>query len=392
MDEQTLRYLRGRFGDHYRRSEVTLPPDAVAREWGYIPWTSGPDTTMIRHRSLHDLGDTDTFLAEERPRHVYFSAGRYEDPGANTMGAKGWRDSDLVFDLDADHLPAVTLGEDSYAEMLAACKVEVKRLLDFLRDDFGFEDLTVAFSGGRGYHVHVRDPDVRALESEERREIVDYVRGTGLDFEAVLDRELVGGTAGRQSPAEKRTLPADGGWGGRVTERLNDLLDDLLAMDEADAVARLTEYEGFGEKKARAALTAARNNREAVRRGNVDVHSAMFSLARTVAAETAEYDHAHIDEPVTTDTNRLIRLPGSLHGGTGLGVRRIDPADLDDFDPLTDAVADTFRGQEVRVNVGDGGPVEFDGETFTVEDGFQSLPEYAAVFLMARGRAEKAKE
>ena len=392
MDEQTLRYLRGRFGDYYRRNEVTLPPDAVAREWGYIPWTSGPDTTMVRHRSLHDLGDTDTFLAEERPRHVYFSAGRYDDPSANTMGAKDWHDSDLVFDLDADHLPAITLGEDSYAEMLAACKVELKRLLDFLRDDFGFEDLTIAFSGGRGYHVHVRDADVRALESDERREIVDYVRGTGLDFETVLDRELVGGTAGRQSPAEKRTLPTDGGWGRRVNDRLNDRLDELLAMAEDDAIDHLTEYEGFGERKAAAALTAAKNNRAAVREGNVDVHTAMYSLARAVAAETTAAEHAHIDEPVTTDTNRLIRLPGSLHGGTGFEVQRIAPADLDAFDPLADAVADTFRGQEVTVDVGDGGLMEFDGESFTVEPGIQSLPEYVAIFLMARGRAEKAKE
>jgi DNA primase small subunit len=392
MDEQTLRYLRGRFGDHYRRNEVTLPPDAVAREWGYIPWTSGPDTTMVRHRSLHDLGDTDTFLAEERPRHVYFSAGRYDDPSANTMAAKGWRDSDLVFDLDADHLPAVTLGEDSYAEMLAACKREVRGLLAFLREDFGFEDLTVAFSGGRGYHVHVRDKAVRSLESEQRREVVDYVRGTGLEFEAVLERELVSVTAGRQSPAEKRTLPTDGGWGARVATRLNALLDEVLAMEESAAVERLTAYEGFGEAKARAVLTAAAENREALRRGNVDVHSSVLSLARAVADETAAAEHAHIDEPVTTDTNRLIRLPGSLHGGTGFAVRRIDPAALDDFDPLSDAVAETFRGQSVTVDVAEGGDLTFDGETFRVDPGVQSLPEYAAVFLMARGRAEKAKE
>ncbi|MFB6137474.1 MAG: DNA primase small subunit domain-containing protein, partial [Halobacteriaceae archaeon] len=247
-------------------------------------------------------------------------------------------------------------------------------------------------SGGRGYHVHVRDAAVRTLESDQRREIVDYVRGTGLDFEAVLDRELVSGTAGRQSPAEKRTLPTDGGWGRRVHERLEALLDEVLSMEESAALDRLQEYEGFGEGKSEAALTAARENRDEIRRGNLDVHSAILSLARALTEETAVDDHAHIDEPVTTDTNRLIRLPGSLHGGTGLRVCRVALDDLEFFDPLTAAVAPTFRGQRVAVDVTDGGPVTFDGETFTVEPGVQSVPEHAAVFLMARGRAEKARE
>jgi len=157
MEERTRLYLRGRFSDHYRRADITLPPDADAREWGFIPWTEGPGETMVRHRSLLDLGEISDFLERKRPRHVYFSAGRYEDPSAPSMDEKTWLSSDLVFDLDADHLPAVELGEDSYAEMLAKCKDALLCLLDFLENDFGFDDLTVVFSGGRGYHVHVRD-------------------------------------------------------------------------------------------------------------------------------------------------------------------------------------------------------------------------------------------
>jgi len=52
--------------------------------------------------------------------------------------------------------------------MLAECKQALLRLLDFLEDDFSFDDLTVVFSGGRGYHVHVRDESVRELDSEAR--------------------------------------------------------------------------------------------------------------------------------------------------------------------------------------------------------------------------------
>ncbi|KZX47756.1 DNA primase small subunit PriS [Haloarcula sp. K1] len=392
MEERTRAYLRGRFGDHYRQASVTPPPAANEREWGFIPWTDGPGETMVRHRSLLDLGEIEDFLGRRKPRHVYFSAGRYDEPSASTMSDKGWRSSDLVFDLDADHLPSVVLGEDSYAEMLAKCKDALLRLLDFLEDDFGFEDLTIVFSGGRGYHVHVRDERIRHLERDARREIVDYVRGIGLEFDELVDEESVAGTAGRSSPAQKRTLSTEGGWSARAHRHMLAVVDDLLAMEEADALEQLQEYDGIGEGKATAALNAARSNYEQLEAGNIDVHPAFYQLAKILLHEVVAADNAPIDEPVTTDTNRLIRLPGSLHGGSGLEVQRIDRGDIDAFDPLVDPVPETFRGHDITVEVTDGGLVELDGDSFTLEAGNQTVPEHVGVFLMARGRAEKGKE
>ncbi|WP_335998542.1 DNA primase small subunit PriS [Halorientalis halophila] len=392
MEERTRAYLRGRFGDYYRRAEITPPPDANEREWGYIPWTSSPGTTMVRHKSLLDLGELESFLERERPRHVYFSAGRYDDPSASSMSEKNWRSSDLVFDLDADHLPSVTLGEDSYAEMLAKCKDALMRLLDFLEDDFGFDDLTIAFSGGRGYHVHVRDAGVLELESDARREIVDYVRGIGLEFDALLDEEAVGGEAGRKSPAHNQYLPTDGGWGRRVHERLRRELEEVRDLDEEAAIERLSEYEGIGEKRARAAWNIARERFVEIERGNLSAHPVVKTVAERVATEVLETDDAPIDEPVTTDTNRLIRLPGTLHGGSGLAVVRLARDELAAFDPLVDAVPETFVGHDITVEVTEGGPVELLGDSFTLSEGEQSVPEHLGVFLMARGRAEKGQE
>jgi DNA primase small subunit len=390
MEPRTRAYLRGRFRDHYRRVAPSLPPAANEREWGFIPWSEG-STTMVRHRSLLDLGDVGDFLARKRPRHVYFSAGRYRDPGAGTMSEKGWREADLVFDLDADHLPRVDPDEDSYAEMLAACKDALYRLLEFLEEDFGFEDLAIVFSGSRGYHVHVRDGGARTLGREARREIVDYVRGVGVNFDDLIESEPVAGM-GRETPAHKRSLSTAGGWSRRVHQRTMALIDDLLEMDEDDAIDRLRSFEGIGEGKADAILTAASNNRAAIASGNVDVHPAFIGFVRALVDETVEREISPIDEPVTTDVNRLIRLPGSLHGGTGLVVTPIPRADLAAFDPLVDAVAPTFEGQSIAVSVTDPGEVVLGGDTFTVTAGAQHVPEYLGVFLMARGRAEKEKE
>jgi len=391
VQERTLAYLRGRFGDHYRRTEIQPPPDAHDREWGYVPWTDGPGETYVRHNSLLDLGDIDDFLARESPKHVYFSAGRYDEPSASTMEEKGWQSSDLIFDLDADHLPDTDAG-DSYPTMLANCKEALLRLLDFLEDDFGFEELEIVFSGSRGYHVHVRDESVQQLDRDGRREIVDYVRGIGLEFDALVDEESVAGTVGRESPATNRYLPTDGGWGERIHTHLLDVMEEIQEMDEESAIERLEAYDGIGEKKASKAYNFTQNRFVEIEEGNLSAHNVFENLADQFAPEVVGAQNAGIDEPVTTDTNRLIRLPGSLHGGSGLSVERVPRDELDDFDPLVDAIPKTYRGHNITIEVTDGGEVTFDADSFTLTEGVHSVPEYLGVFLMCRGRAEKGRE
>jgi DNA primase small subunit len=88
----------------------------------------------------------------------------------------------------------------------------------------------------------------------------------------------------------------------------------------------------------------------------------------------------------------LIRLPGSLHGGSGLAVRRIDRDAVAAFDPLVDAVPETFTSHDIAVEVTEGGEVELDGDSFTLQEGVHTVPESLGVFLMCRGRAEKSTE
>jgi DNA primase small subunit len=382
MDSATRDYLRRRFRAYYASTDVELPPGGESREWGYIPWTAG-GTTMIRHKSLFDLGDVSTFLGDEGPRHVYFSAAEYRDPGAGTMDEKGWRAADLVFDLDGDHLDDV--GESTpYPEMLAACKDALRRLLDLLQDDLGFatESLQVVFSGGRGYHVHVRDEAVRRLDSGARREIVDYLRAIDLDLDGLVRTETNRGTT-------RRVLQTEGGWGRRTHRRLLSVVEELRTMDETSAVARLRELDGIGEKRARTILGAFESTPEAVQRGNLEAGGpGVRTLVESIANEVVDDETAPIDEPVTTDLRRLIRFPGSLHGGTGLVVRRIPVDEVDAFDPLVDAVAEPFENREVRIDVTEPGPVWMGGDRFRIEEGDVSVRECVGVFLLARERAK----
>ncbi len=394
MDERTTSYLKGRFGDYYTGlvdgadldgvgdrlgDGVVQPREPDTREWSYIGWGRG----MVRHLSLLDLGDLDTWLSDTEPRHVYYSSARYTDPGAEEMSDKGWLSADLVFDLDADHLEGYD-PDAAYSETLAACKDVLFDLLDFLEGDFGFRDMQVVFSGGRGYHVHVFDESARGLDSNARREIVDYVKGTGFRVDRAFTSETAAGDYGRSTPASGRRL-RDGAWSHRIRDYVVEFADDVAALEDEDALEQLMEFDGVGEGKAEKLVRVFRERRDALKEGNLDVAGGVTSFWNALVQQAVEETAAETDEPVTTDTRRLIRLPGSLHGGTGLRVAPLgfDRDLLEEFRPLRDAVVFSDRTQTVVAE--EETEIEVGGRRFNIGAGDNELPEYAAVYAMLNG-------
>ncbi|NIU39421.1 hypothetical protein GWN65_05490, partial [Candidatus Bathyarchaeota archaeon] len=65
---------------------------------------------------------------------------------------------------------------------LESAKEETIKLMDLLSNDLGFSttDMSLSFSGHRGYHLHVENKDILTLNSASRKEIVDYIVGIGL--------------------------------------------------------------------------------------------------------------------------------------------------------------------------------------------------------------------
>ena len=387
MDDRTHAYVKGRFGDYYRGSvtppefgdtggvvEPRVPED---REWAYVVFSGG----MVRHKSLLDLGSLETWLADTKPQHVYYSSARYTRPQAAAMSEKGWKGADLIFDLDADHLRDAK-PDDTYAEMLSKCKDALLNLLTFIDEDLGFEDTLVVFSGGRGYHIHVYDDRVRELGSDARREIVDYVKGTGFRAELAFSNETVAGDHGRTSPAELRRLKG-GAWSDRIRDYVLEYADETAAMDDKKAVERLRGFDNVGEKTARTLLEVFRDRRDELASGNLDVAGGTRGFWETLLERAVEETSAETDEPVTTDTRRLIRLPGSLHGGTGLRVAPLERDEIDDFEPLCDAVV--FSTREQTVVADEPTTLEVGGRRFNIGAEEVTVPEYAAVFGMLRG-------
>jgi DNA primase small subunit len=389
----TRSFLRSKFREYYLEASLDAPPALESREWGFVLFD---EVGMRRHKSFSNRSELVDYLRSMVPAHVYHSAAYYQRPGAPTMKEKLWSGADLIFDLDADHLRKVP---KSYREMLDLVKKETQKLLSFLLADFGFfeRDIGIAFSGGRGYHIHVRDPRAQVLGSDERREIVDYLTGRGLDMKRLSTRIVVTGDAGVESARVLR-CPHGGapGWCGRFNRAIVQFAEDIRALEAEEAVAKLRRIKGVGEARATDFYRCLRQDRtlEDIRLGNLDSFKGIQRIWDDVIEhylvdQFVQMAGGETDEPVTADVRRLIRCPTSLHGGSGLRVTPLTMQALEDFDPLWDAVV--FGEEAVPLEVVKPFRLEMRGETHDLQEGRTELPAFAAVFLMARGAAELGK-
>ena len=265
--------------------------------------------------------------------------------------------------------------------MLDRVKEETMKLLAMLTDELGFSEklIEVVFSGGRGYHIHVKDVAVRGWGSSERRELIDYVCGIGIDPGPVLTV---------RSPSPR-------GWRRRYITAMSEYLSWLQGLPVEEAMAELERLDGVGETSAERFIAAApemlRKIGEGIPLNQNDriiwpVIRALTSAPDGAFAIRLREKAALADEPVTTDIKRLIRLPTSLHGGSGFRVTPLSAGELGDFDPLVDAVV--FGTKDVRVDCSVKSSMKLFGNTYPLEKSTINVPEALGVFLCCRGIGE----
>ncbi len=376
MNPATTEFLRQRFTEYYKKTVLVSPTSLEQREWGFVLFNPGAtEMRMRRHIAFSCREELADYIRNLIPQHAYYSTAYYEKPDAGTMADKGWCGADLIFDLDADHIV-----RGPYDQMLARVKEETEKLLAMLTVEFGMDpkSIELVFSGGRGYHVHIRDIAFRGWGSAERRELIDYICGIGIDPAAMLTGKL----------------PAAPSWQVRYRDALLEYLGWIGTLPEPEALAYLTAMEGIGKDSAATFL----KKREEIMADIRERPSAMILKNRVLGILVAQQDGdlkkrllaraALADEPVTTDTKRLIRMPTSLHGGSGMQVQHLELRDLHDFDPLTDAVV--FGTRDVKVDQKFPLKMPMLGSTYEIQKGITTVPEAVAVFLCCRGMADIA--
>jgi DNA primase small subunit len=392
------------FSEFYRdpANSVPSPPLPEQREFGYLTFK---DKFMVRHLHYNNINNFRKVLADNVPSDAYHSVAYYENPDSD-MDKKGWTGADLVFDIDADHIPTscnkihdefrcVKCGFEGRGitpEICPCCETakfvtkiwacdkciqsardEVTKLLEVLENDFGFaqKEIRTFFSGHRGYHIHLENEAVRSLDAMARKEIVDYTIGLGIRrFEK---KE-------KKKSSEKFRLH-DFGWDRRLKQGIKETLMNANEEDLLNMGFDTRKIEMLSEKKGTLIERCLNDGYWAGVMGIGD--GTWMRLAEHIREQKA----AKIDTVVTTDIHRLIRMNGTLHGKTGLKKVGFKPTELQTFDPTIGAVA--FKKGRVKVLVSDAPEFRMSGETLgpyknqTVE-----LPTAAAVLLICKRRAE----
>ncbi|MEM2969881.1 MAG: DNA primase small subunit PriS [Candidatus Bathyarchaeia archaeon] len=407
MDNQT--FIQQKFAEFYEEnaSKIEAPPSIKQREFGFMTFK---ENMMVRHKSFTSANALQTFMKENSPAHAYHSTAYYETPEAK-MEDKGWLGADLYFDIDADHIVTKCKEiHDSWTckdcgfsgkgqpdvcpacgskrfdqriwpcdECLSSAKKEMIKLVEMLMEEFGFStsEVAVSFSGHRGYHVHVTNEVVRELDAGARKEMVDYITGTGLNV------QLITPVRGVVQSSQKILGSAldDVGWRGRIARGAYYFL--------SAATTRALMDLGIKEKRANEIVLSKEAILNSWKRegpwqpmGIVGKKELNVIIHHVVEAQSAK-----IDTMVTTDIHRLIRLPNSLHGKTGWLKVPFSVSDIDSFDPLKNAVA--FKKGTVTIYVEESPKFRLGDEWFgEYKDQKVELPMAAAIFLLCKDAAK----
>lgn len=405
MNSKSQIFIQNLFKDYYKHDYTPrFLSEIERREFGFISF----EGFMLRHKSFSRTDDLKRFMENSPPMDAYYSCAYYENPEAE-MDKKGWLGADLIFDIDADHIPTGcnkvhdewTCGNCNFSgkgltpekcpicngekfgivtwpceTCLDAAKRETVKLLDLLMDDFGFSDkeVQVFFSGHRGYHIHIESEIVKGLDANARKEIVDYI--TCLGFE-VMPRHKGKKGVGTRVIFERNSY----GWSRR------------LKMGLANFIAKANEEDlrKIGLKQNIARILMQNKDKFLKNWTDSGTWGSVAGIGPATFRKIAEYmvqmQSAKIDSVVTTDTHRLIRLPETLNSKTGFKKTWFPTKEIECFDPFTNATA--FKKGTVVIQVSDAPKFRLNGENFgPFKNQKVELPTHAAVLLICKNKAE----
>ena len=382
LDRRVAELAKGLFTKYYSRTEIALPRDVERREFGFGDFEK---KISFRHMAFGGAKELRKYLAAEAPPFASYSTAEYMRPEGRPMESKGWLGSELVFDLDATDLKLGCQAVHERGWVCSNCLESVrgetlKLIEDFLVPDFGLSasDISINFSGNRGYHVHVLGDDVMALDSTARRQITEYIAGINIDANRFFP------TLGEARKVLYGPRPTDPGWGGKfargIIAALNGGETAMVALGIEPAMARK-----LVASRADIVFGISVGNWDKVRIPK------KADFWRRVISKMAIGQADSIDKNVTNDVHHLIRLPDTIHGDTGLVGRRIGSvAELGKFDPMTSAIA--FRSGVMKVRTSAVPSLTMVGEQIGpfMEGDTPELPLYAALYLMLKRLAVPA--
>ncbi|MHA2108659.1 MAG: DNA primase catalytic subunit PriS [Candidatus Hodarchaeales archaeon] len=284
------------------------------REFGF----TGQSGKFFRNISFETPNALQDFLIDRCPTNAYIGA-VYDNPPSREqpIHTLEWKGHELVFDIDLNDYDAVrkhVCDCTGAGQVCLRCwqliNVSISLIDETLRRDFGMTEIIWLFSGRRGVHGWVRDSITFDLDRDQRQSIIDYLTVIkGEDEKArVQDRKQL------KYEFRKRTELTIFKYSLNDVRR-KDLVNLGLSGSAATKIVnQLKHQEGKVDDNL-------------IRRFNKNL------------ASVNKYDEVlrrwapRIDHKVTIDLRRLLRMPMSIHGKTGMIAQILDLDTVFEFNP-----------------------------------------------------------
>ena len=373
-------FLQQMFSTYYKKHVIDSVPDVPYREFGF-----GVYKRKIANRNMAftNVNEVNSFLRDRKPLFFSYSNAYYKFPARTPMSNKELFKADIIYEFDADELglevPVINEIQWFKPVHLEEAKRQVFRLLDFLHNDFGFSDDGVAinFSGKAGFHVHLRSKSIQDLNKRARIELVDYLTAQNMDF-TNLGFDFDSFVAPKQK----------GLWQARLIIGLKEFFEK-----DTKEISKLTD---FPTKKVSPLVKSKDALFSSLDKGvlmQVEGRKG-GEFWKKVLEIVAKSERVPIDRQTSIDLHKIIRVPATLHGDTGM-VAKIIPIDsLKDFDAFNDSVvfdekfAKEFDLNTIKVTVKEAPAFELLNKKFgPYKDEVVELPLFAAAYLVGKGAA-----
>jgi len=341
------------YRDHYNTAELHLD-NIPRREWGlnvFSPELKGWKRNLV----FKDEGELRERLTQNRPPAGLFAGtATYLDPNEIDKKKRDLIGFDFVIDLDEDDADY-----ENRTEFINAMREKTKAVVDRFLVDLGFplEAMQIDFSGKKGFHLTFESKMFRDLDVSSRRQIVDYIMGNKLDRSSLL-------------PTENLTKY---GWSSQMMHFISKLVADPCKEN----------IEKYFAKKYVKKLGSLFSDPDVIARLKT---GSLKDFDKKVLISGMMKEHRItikdvFDRKPTVDSNRLFRIPGSLHPKSGLPCVRLTRYHLDSTELIIDEIMEVAGEDEVTVELAEDIEIDFPVKK-TILAGQHKMKRYEALVAL----------
>jgi len=366
------------------------------REWSFTI----EDDIYIRYQAFRDQSEFEAAIKKRQPHKIDIGAVFTAPPDQhNSLAPEKFKtvERELVFDIDMtdyDDIRKCCSGANICLKCWPYMTMALKVTDAALREDFGYKNILWIYSGRRGIHCWVCDPEARALSNDARDAVIHYL---SLDFandENASDERLKKPFKGKMHPSLVRAYEilepmfekhiADGKGQGLLGSiagyrKLLNTLPDVNMRKELDA-----EFE-----KDPGMSGADRWARIRDKIDNIDIKGGKKSkMDPSVSNKCTEWKrelvlkhtYPKLDVNVSKHQNHLLKSPFCVHPKTGRVCVPINPTKADSFNPFE---VPTVRALASQIDKYDADPANVGSEVTDTEktDMIKALDVFEKTFL-----------